>query len=55
MTAMMSTQIRLTEEMHDYIRQEAERLGIAQNAMLLVLLEQGRKLWEAEITQRQGV
>ncbi len=45
---IISTQIRLPAGIHEYIKQEADRLGIAQNAFLIVLLEQGRKLWEAE-------
>ncbi len=45
---VISTQIRLPAEIHRYIKQEADRLGIAQNAFLIVLLEQGKKLWEAE-------
>lgn len=47
---IISTQIRLPAGIHEYIKQEAYRLGIAQNAFLIVLLEQGRKLWEADIT-----
>lgn len=34
--------------MHDYIQKEAARMGIAQNAFLVVLLEQGKMLWEAK-------
>ena len=45
----ISTQIRLPAEIHMYIRQEAERMGIAQNAFLVILLEQGRKMWEADV------
>lgn len=45
---VISTQIRLPAEIHEYIKQEADRLGIAQNAFLIVLLAQGKKLWEAE-------
>ena len=42
-------QIRLPTSMHEYIRQEAERMDISQNAFLVVLLDLGRKAWEAEI------
>lgn len=49
-TTIVSTQIRLPEEMHKYIKQEAERIGIAQNAFLIILLEQGKKLWESDVT-----
>ncbi len=47
---VISTQIRLPAEIHEYIKQESDRLGIAQNAFLVVLLEQGKKLWEADVT-----
>lgn len=52
---VIATQIRLPANIHEYIRQEAERLGIAQNAFLVVLLEQGRKLWESGVTIQQEV
>lgn len=32
--------------MHEYIKQEADRMGIAQNAFLVILLEQGKCVWE---------
>lgn len=47
---IVSTQIRLPEGIHKYIKQEADRMGIAQNAFLVILLEQGKKLWEADVT-----
>ena len=46
---IISTQIRLPTEIHDYIKQEANRMGIAQNTFLIILLEQGRKLWESDV------
>lgn len=46
----ISTQIRLPADIHQYIKQEADRMGIAQNAFLIVLLKQGKKLWEADVT-----
>ena len=52
---IISTQIRLPAGIHEYIREEAERLGIAQNAFLVILLEQGRKLWEADVTHCREV
>lgn len=48
---VISTQIRLPAGIHGYIKQEAERMGIAQNAFLIILLEQGKKLWEADVTR----
>lgn len=47
----ISTQIRLPVKMHQYIQQEAQKIGIAQNSFLIVLLEQGKKLWEADVNQ----
>ena len=52
MGKITSTQVRLSEEIHSYIQQEAGRLGIAQNAFFLVLLDRGRKLWEEEVSQQ---
>jgi len=52
---IVSTQIRLPTGMHEYIKREAERMGIAQNTFLIILLEQGRKLWEADITHLREV
>ncbi len=46
---IISTQIRLPSEIHGYIKKEAERMEIAQNAFLIILLEQGKKLWEADV------
>lgn len=51
----ISTQIRLPAGIHEYIKQEADRMGIAQNAFLIILLEQGKKLWEADITHFREV
>lgn len=46
----IATQIRLPAGIHNYIKQEADRMGIAQNAFLVILLEQGRRLWESDVT-----
>ena len=54
MKKTVSTQIRIPAQMHDYIKQESDRIGIAQNAFLIILLEQGKKLWEADVTLRPG-
>ena len=52
---VISTQIRLPTRVHEYIRQEADRMGIAQNTFLIILLEQGKKLWEADVTHLREV
>lgn len=46
----VSTQIRLPAAMHEYIKEEAYRMSIAQNTFLVILLEQGKKLWEADVS-----
>lgn len=48
----IQTQIRLPAEIHAYIKQESARMGIPQNTFLVVLLEQGRRLWEADVNLR---
>ena len=35
---------RLPESLYDWSKQEAERIGIAQNALLLYLIDEGRKM-----------
>lgn len=52
---IVSTQIRLPAGIYQYIEQEADRMGIAKNAFLIILLEQGRKLWEADVTHFREV
>lgn len=47
---VISTQIRLPAGIYEYIKQEADKMGIAQNAFLILLLEQGRKVWEASVS-----
>lgn len=50
---MVASQVRFSEEMMEYIRKESGRLGIPQNSFILVLLEQGRKVWESTCVIRQ--
>ena len=52
---VISTQIRLPTRIREYSRQEADRMGIAQNTFLIILLEQGKKLWEADVTHLREV
>lgn len=52
---IISTQVRLPAGIHRYIEQEADRMGIAKNAFLIILLEQGRRLWEADVTHLREV
>ncbi len=46
----VATQVRLPAYLHEYIKQEAGRMGIAQNAVLVMLLDKGRKAWEADVS-----
>lgn len=40
----ITTQLRLPEEVHDYICFEAERMGISRNAAILTLIADGKQL-----------
>lgn len=40
------TQIRLPAGMHGFIQQEAERTGISQNALMLMLMELGKRVYD---------
>ena len=42
----VNTQIRLPAGLYEYIQKEAGRLGIAQNALMIILCELGGKVWE---------
>ena len=48
----VATQIRIPAELFDYIRGESKRIGISQNAVMLFLMDMGRKLVEAPITRK---
>lgn len=50
MTKVYTTQIRLPSELAEYIQKEAGRMGIAQNALMIMLMEMGKKMWGAKIT-----
>jgi len=42
----VNTQIRLPAGLHQYIQKEASRMGIANNAFLIMLCELGGKVWD---------
>ncbi len=46
----ISTQVRIPEETWEYITAEAARMGIAKNAMLVFLVEQGKRVMDAKVT-----
>lgn len=47
--SIVSTQIRLPESLHEYAKKEAAEMGIPLNSFLVVLMTQGKKIWEAKI------
>ena len=40
----MTMQVRLSKEMHKYITEEAERLAIAKNAVIVQMLDESLKV-----------
>lgn len=44
-----STQIRLPPSLFDYIRKESARIGISQNSYMLILMEDGIRMRNAQI------
>lgn len=53
-TEIVTTQVRLPKYLHDYITEEAARLGIAKNAMLIILADRGRREWEGLVATLQS-
>lgn len=43
------SQIRLPAEMYDFIQQEAVRAGISQNALMILLMELGKRVYDNPI------
>lgn len=50
MNEIKTTQLRIPAELHEYIRDCAARMGIPQNAFMIVLMEQGKKIWESKVS-----
>ena len=46
---MATTQIRLPAEMHQFIQQEAARTGVSQNALMLMLMELGKRVYDQPV------
>ena len=46
MGKITATQIRLPAGIHAFIQQEAERTGISQNALMLMLMELGKRVYD---------
>jgi hypothetical protein len=49
------TQTRMPQDLHDYVRDNAERLGVSQNAFMMILMDLGRKVYESNIITRQKI
>ena len=47
----VNSQIRIPLDLYQYIQTESERMGISQNAVMLMLMDMGRSLKEALITR----
>lgn len=47
--SIVPMQIRLPANLHEYAKEEAAKMGIPLNSFLVVLMTQGKKLWEAKI------
>lgn len=54
----VNSQIRIPIGLYQYIQAESDRMGVSQNAVMLMLMDMGRSLKEAPITrqveERQG-
>lgn len=40
---IISMQFRMPKELHTYVKAEANRIGISQNAFMLILIDEGRR------------
>ena len=46
MVSDVNTQIRIPGGLHKYIQSEASRIGITNNAFLIILCELGGRVWD---------
>ena len=49
-TTIVSTQLRLGEDLYEYVTSESSRLGISMNAVLITMLDECRRYRAAKIT-----
>ena len=49
-TIIVSTQLRLGEDLYEYVTTESKRLGISMNAVLNTMLDECRRYRAAKIT-----
>ena len=47
--SIISTQIRIPANLHEYAKEESAKMGIPFNSFLVVLMTQGKKVWEAKM------
>ena len=47
----VTTSIRIPEQRNEYIRKKANEIGISQNALMVMLIDLGIKLYESDIIQ----
>ena len=45
----IATQIRLAPDVYDYLRTESARIGVSLNALMNMLIDDGRRIKNAEI------
>ena len=50
MAETVNTQIRLPEELHKFLKEEAARLKIPMNALMIMLMHYGMKAHISEVT-----
>lgn len=46
---IIATQIRLPANLHEYAKEEAAKIGVPLNSFFIILMVQGKKMWEAQI------
>jgi hypothetical protein len=49
----INTQIRISQDLYGYVQSNAERLGVSQNAFMMILMDLGRKVYESDIVTRR--
>lgn len=49
----VSTQIRLPANLHAWMKQEAEKIGVPLNSFLIILLDRGKRVWEQNVSVSQ--
>lgn len=46
---MKATQLRLNDEMAEYIEKESSEVGMSQNSFTLMLISLGKKIWDSPV------